>query len=472
MGVHAIKGASGAKRWMNCPGSLALSLGRPNESSEAAMEGTAAHHLCETCLKEGSNAEAYLGQTIALDADEECYLLPEFPVDELFDATSKYKATFPVDAEMVDAVQIYLNAVRDDKERMGPDAELAVEQRCDLSWLRPGMFGTNDARLLLLFEELSVFDYKHGKGVAVEVADYVEIIGPNGPTGVFEWAPHIQLVYYAIGAAHACDWAFERVKITVVQPRKAHSDGPVRSFTFNKADLLVYAAQLGAASDKCDVASAQFESISDEQDQADWEAAHLKAGGHCQFCPAAGIPCPELTREAYREAAIDFAEDGSISCAVMDEGVNDARLEQAMLVLPILDAFTKAVTTESLRRLRLSDDGTGFGHKLVRKRSTRKWVGDEETTVATLVGEGFPKEDLYQPPKMKSPTQVEALRPPDLMASLKAAKVRAPAAAIKAKVAELAHKPEGGITVAHMSDPREAVSPSTAAAADFEEVED
>ncbi len=474
MGVHARKGASGAKRWMACPGSLVLSEGCPNESSEAAMQGTAAHHLGETCLKEGCDAEKYMGWTIVLDEEEECVLHEKFPMEELFSATAIHKAIFPVDANMVDAVQIYLNAVRDEVERLGAGAELAVEQHCDLSWLRPEMFGTNDSRVLQLFDELSVLDYKHGQGVTVEVKDWIEIVGPGGPTGVYEWVPNIQLVYYAIGAAQACDWAFEKVTITVVQPRKAHHDGPVRSFTFRKADLLVYAAQLGEASDVCDRAADLFRKIQDEQDQADWEAEFLHAGDHCQFCPgkyqANGLVCPELERQTYREAEIDFAEDGSISCAVMDEGVTDAKLERAMRVIPILDVYIKATETEAMRRLRSSEDGTGFEHKLVRKRSIRRWA--DGVTAEDIIAKGFPQGDLYQPPKMKSPTQVEALRPPDLMASLKAAKVKAPAQAIKALVAELAIKPEGGITIAHSTDPRPAVAPSAAAASDFDVVEE
>jgi hypothetical protein len=457
---------------MACPGSLKLSEGRPNESGEAAMQGTAAHHLGETCLKEGSDAEKYLGQVIALDQDEDCYLLdPRASNLEELLTTGAIKATFEVDSNMADAVQVYLTAVRDEMERMGPDAELAVEQRCDLSWLRPGMFGTNDARLLLLFEELSVFDYKHGQGVTVEVEEAHEVEIPGGLT-MTVFKPNIQLVYYAIGAAEACGWAFERVKITVVQPRKAHSDGPVRSVTFSKADLLVYAAELGEASDVCDRADAAHGDMASLEDLADWEAAYLKAGKHCQFCPAAGIPCPELERETYREAGVDFAEDGSISCDVMDEGVRDALLERAMRVIPILDVYIKAVETEALRRLRESQDGTGFGYKLVRKRSIRKWTADDTLVAEHLVEKGFPRELLFNEPKMRSPTQVEALRPVELMASLKAAKVKAPAQAIKAMIAELAHKPEGGLTIAPASDPREAVPPSCAAAGDFEAVED
>ena len=88
-----------------------------------------------------------------------------------------------------------------------------------------------------------------------------------------------------------------------------------------------------------------------------------------------------------------------------------------------------------------------------------------------LVEAGIPREMLYEEPKPKSPSKVEAVRPPELMAKLKAEKVKAPAAHIKALVAQYTYKPEGGITVAPLSDPREAVDPSAAAEADFDAVD-
>jgi hypothetical protein len=71
---------------------------------------------------------------------------------------------------------------------------------------------------------------------------------------------------------------------------------------------------------------------------------------------------------------------------------------------------------------------------------------------------------------MKGITDIESLRPAALIERLKEQKVKAPVGALKAIVAEVTDKPLGGITVAPMSDPRDAVAPTTLAAADFDAV--
>lgn len=42
---------------------------------------------------------------------------------------------FPIDADMADAVRVYLDAVREEMLRLGEHAELRVEKRFNLSWL-------------------------------------------------------------------------------------------------------------------------------------------------------------------------------------------------------------------------------------------------------------------------------------------------------------------------------------------------
>lgn len=151
-----------------------------------------------------------------------------------------------------------------------------------------------------------------------------------------------------------------------------------------------------------------------------------------------------------------------------------------MRAIPLLDSFIKATQTEALRRLRETPGGEACYGKLVRKKSNRAFrtdltdevTGEPLTAFDLLVEKGIPRELLYEEPKAKTPAKVEAIRPPELMAKLKAEKVKAPAAFIKALVAEVSHKPEGGITVVPLSDAREAVDPTAAAEADFDAVDD
>ncbi len=507
MGAHAKRSASGNKRWMNCPGSIRLSEGRENESSGAARLGTAAHGLGEYCLRQPDLWPAdMVGGTVYLDENEDAHVYtPDLlaklegnqtiaiPAMLLKHFVGKHEA-FPIDANMADAVQVYVSTVREELERY-PDAQLMIEHRSNLSALvgydwpddpraegsthvspngmyydngmlrnKDGtisagpMFGTNDAAVLQLFEHLTIIDYKHGQGVVVEVCEeskdlFQTVIGETDLVDVPVMRGNSQLMQYALGVARDIDWAFDTLDLVIVQPRARHADGGVRRYSTNKAELKAFERELLHAA------------LTVEQPNAP-----LSAGSWCQFCPAAGIPCPELQAEVIRIAKVDFS-DGEPQVEHIDEGTPDDKLETALAIVPLLDTYIKAIRTESMRRLRESADGTGFGYKLVRGKSNRAFL-DKETVVDQLVSRGFKKEDLYDPPKLKTPSKVEALRPAELIASLKASGVKAPVGAIKAIVAELAHKPDGKIVVAPMSDPREAVSPATAAASDFEAVEE
>lgn len=504
--AHAVRNASGAKRWMNCPGSINMEHGRPNNSSDAARLGTAAHALGEACLLDGSEAWEWLGGYVRLDPNEQAEVYrPKQPYmgDDEGDKTVLVPVhasedglppsgheDFPIDADMADAVQVYLDAVREEMLRLGEHAELQVEKRFNLSWLvgydydeaeeakaleagdfyvspsgirrddfgdlvhadgspcHGPMFGTNDASVVLLFDHVSVFDYKHGRGVVVEVED------------------NEQELYYALGCAKELDWAFDTLDLIIVQPRARHADGKVRRWSTTKAYLREFEERLRIAA------------LATEAPDAP-----LAAGDWCKFCKAAAV-CPQLREEAFNQAGLDFGdgfEEPSVSLTGPED--SDADLELRMRAIPLLDSFIKATQTEALRRLRETPGGEACYGKLVRKKANRAFRTDltevdpqtgEDVPVVVfdkLVEAGIPREMLFEEPKPKSPSKVEAVRPPELMAKLKAEKVKAPAAHIKALVAQYTYKPEGGITVAPLSDPREAVDPSAAAASDFDAVD-
>ncbi|UYD21569.1 ATP-dependent DNA helicase [Pseudomonas phage phiH1] len=501
--AHAVRNASGAKRWMNCPGSIEMEHGRPNNSSDAARLGTAAHALGEACLLDGSEAWEWLGGFVRLDPNEQATV---YRPKQLYMGEDEGDKTmvvpvhasedglppeghedFPIDADMTDAVQVYLDAVREEVARLGEHAEMQVEKRFNLSWLvgydydeddearaleagdfyispsgiRRGddgrlyhadgrvchgpMFGTNDASVVLLFDHVSVFDYKHGQGVVVEVED------------------NEQEMYYALGCAKELDWAFDTLDLVIVQPRARHADGKVRRWSTTKERLRQFEEELRVAA------------LATEQPDAP-----LKAGDWCKFCKAAAV-CAELREESFRQAGVDFGEPGDDpTFHATGPETSDEDLELRMRAIPLLDAFVKSVETEALRRLRETPGGQACYGKLVRKKANRAFrqdltdevTGEPVTAFDKLAEAGIPRELLFEEPKPKSPSKVEAVRPPELMARLKAEKVKAPAAFIKALVAEVSYKPEGGITVAPLSDPREPVDPSAAAESDFDAVDD
>jgi hypothetical protein len=196
MTEHALLSASGAHRWMACPGSIRLSEGVPERTSAYAEEGTAAHEIAARCLRAGRR-------------------------DALGIAP---------DAEMAAAIDIYLDAVWAAVE---PGDQLLVEHRVDLRPLDPPvpMYGTADAIVIKpRRRQLHVIDLKFGVGVPIEAAG-----NPQGR-------------YYALGALLAFpEHAVDTVEITIVQPRFPHPAGPVRREIVLALELLLWGRELLAA---------------------------------------------------------------------------------------------------------------------------------------------------------------------------------------------------------------------------------
>ncbi len=149
MGQHARLSASGAHRWMKCPGSVRASEGMPDESSDYAKEGTAAHELAAECLEQNLDPMDAYGKVYEVEGKK-----------------------FRVNDDMAEAVQVYVDEVRD-YAKLGGGGELFVEQQLDeLQTLHPDFGGTADSIILTQkLKRLTVPDYKHGAGLPVEVAD-------------------------------------------------------------------------------------------------------------------------------------------------------------------------------------------------------------------------------------------------------------------------------------------------------------
>jgi hypothetical protein len=174
--AHARLGPSGADRWMVCHGAPNAEDGLPNDSSEFAAEGTAAHEVSDLCLSLGFEPYEFVGQTYQIDG---------FTID--------------FDDDMADALQPGIDWTR---EQPGT---FYGECKVDLSeWLGEGQFGTSD-RFIVAPDMLTVADLKFGRGVPVSPVD------------------NKQAMLYALGAwrrfaSHITDPAFP-VRIVIDQPR-------------------------------------------------------------------------------------------------------------------------------------------------------------------------------------------------------------------------------------------------------------
>lgn len=452
MGAHAKKSASGSKRWMNCPGSLPLvasmdpNLLRP--SGAAAMLGTCAHGLGERCLIEGTDALDYLGAIIWLDQNEDAFLIDDrpdcdTPAQLSANLGKDVKFFAHVDDKMVEGVQLYLDTVRADKDEMGETCEMFVERRFDLTWLRPDMFGTSDCTLYQFLGLLRVVDYKNG---------YLSVDAEDNSQGM----------YYALGMANEVDWLFEEAEVVIVQPNSKDGKG-VKRFRMTKAELETFRDLLGEASDRVDEATEALNACEDETDFREWAGTYLDAGDgdHCTFCDAFAT-CPAATARAESIAIADFSDDppSENEVHVTDEESLE-RLSQLLKWGDYLDKLIKAAKTLGQRRLEQGLEVPGY--KLVTGKANRIYAKTDEEIIAALKADaGVDPTDCYEepkPPKLKSPAQLEKL----------GKKVKARIAGVYDEDKEtwvkepLAIKPVGKLTIAPLSDKREAVIPGTAA---------
>lgn len=164
MSTHSLLSPSTAKRWMTCPGSVALCRDLPPEESEYAAEGTAAHAWAEALL---SGRDDYDPWTLPYDTDD-----------------------------MRRYVQTYVDFVKS----LG--GFYVIERRVDLSQdLGEDAYGTADA-VVWAGDDLYIIDLKYGMS-------YVDAY----------WNP--QLALYAAGFLRVCA-AIDTVKalhLCIVQPR-------------------------------------------------------------------------------------------------------------------------------------------------------------------------------------------------------------------------------------------------------------
>ena len=214
--VHSPLGGSIAHRWINCPGSVAACRGIEDRESVYAAEGTAAHTLAALCLDQGQDADYFAGQFV--NAHGLC-------------GEADGAKSFVINDDMIEAVQVYLDEVN---KLIDIDNECEVEVRFDLTDVHEDMYGTADISIYKpAAKHLITIDYKHGRGVPVEVKD------------------NNQGLFYALGAAlRYHNRGLKKITIGIVQPRCPHPDGPVRTWDVDPVHLLEWAADLRRAAER------------------------------------------------------------------------------------------------------------------------------------------------------------------------------------------------------------------------------
>ena len=251
--AHAKLSPSAAARWINCPGSIALSeLCPPPGSSDYADEGTLAHLLAEGKVLLGADeiTPTYYNKRLKKAMESQYY------GGEMEEATTYY-------AEQV--MLIYCEWLKKDQE-----AELLVEQRFSLEEWVPDCFGTSDA-VVIAGDVIEVIDLKYGKGVKVDAV--------GNP----------QLRLYGLGAAAMFRELYDlkTVRMTIIQPRLDHVSteelGLIELYSW--ADMVVKPAAKAALG----------------------KDAPTACGDWCRWCPAKAT-CRTRAEKQLELAVYDFQD--------------------------------------------------------------------------------------------------------------------------------------------------------------------
>nr|WP_294367963.1 DUF2800 domain-containing protein [uncultured Ruminococcus sp.] len=246
--IHARLSASGAKKWINCPGSIQLEENFEDKPSQFAEEGTNAHALGEAKIRLATkeyNRTKYHNAIRNLEITE-----------DMEDYAESYKNY---------VIERYNSALQ-----KTPDAILMLEQRLDFSKYVPDGFGTGDA-VIIAEGKLEIIDLKYGKGVEVSAVD------------------NPQLRLYALGAYEAFDmlYGFDTVEMTIYQPRLDN----ISSENISVAELLEWGESVKKAAQLAN----------------DDSVIECVAGKHCDtgFCKARPV-CRAYAEERQKMAVYDF----------------------------------------------------------------------------------------------------------------------------------------------------------------------
>lgn len=394
MAAHARLSPSAASRWINCPGSVALCATLPTPPSTFySDEGTSAHALAEKCILEKCDAARYLGWHILPQNGGALWTNP---------LTCREQKGFEVTTEMAEAVQMYLDALRE------PGLPIIPEQRLSLEHVWSGMFGTCDAQIHDRANGvLYVWDYKHGAGV---------LVAPD---------ENAQAMLYAEAALHALkdkSWV-KTVRIGIAQPR--HRSGGIMTWDTTPGYIEDWI--------KGTVKPAALATTKKD-------APLVPGEKQCRWCAAKAV-CPALLGQSLEVAQVAFKDIVPQEVPTLTfPNPRDMTPEERAKVATLLTALDdyKASFFNYLQELAERGDNTP-GWKLVRGKANRKWKSEAMVVNALepILG------DLLWEKKILSPAKVEKIKGID-----------------KKALAALWETPEGKITLVPESDKRPAVVPA------------
>lgn len=352
--MHYRYSASASARWLTCRGSL-QAIENDIKSGKLPKEGT-------------TNVHAELG-TAAHALGEKALLEKKKPVD--YDGQIIY-SDFRVDTKMIEAVNVYVNYVKQEARR----GDLKVEYRRSLEKVLGVKCGGTSDTVIIKVEKglLHTIDYKNGRGLV-------------------EAFNNTQLFIYVLSVYHSLPKRIKRqidkYKCTIVQPNAYHEDGPIRTQSGSIKSILGW----------------QVKSLEPAVKEIESGKMILTASEKaCEWCPRRAY-CAEnaaFQMELTQLEFSDFSEEPSLpeAASLSEEEINQI-LENGDRII----AWIKSV---KMHASDLQHDKAIFeGWKIVESLGNRKLVapGRARTRMMRL---GLLREDIFHEPVMKSAAQLES----------------------------------------------------------------
>lgn len=418
---HAKFSPSGAHRWMECPGSMALEIDYENQGSEYADEGTVAHAVLADCFNNETDAAVHSGKTVIVR-------------QKRADGSVISEREFVVDDEMVEHVQTTLDSVR----RRTAGKTLLVEQRVEFTkaiGTLDRQFGTSDIIMISLDgEDVDVEDFKYGAGVKVYASD---IVGYEDRVDMDETGEPVniqvpikkgnkQMLSYALGVLETFGGLlgdFKRFHLRVHQPRI--DGGWEDEHTVTIEEVIEHGAQMRSKSLAAAVAmeAHSYGKQEDDVKAAKDEGQYLEriatkipadmfnpGEKQCKFCRAKPT-CPGLRAFVAAQVYDDFQvlDDPDKIITSSPQTPAGERLGVMYSNLGMIRDWCNAIEQEAERLVHagMTVVGTdGQPMKLVEGKKGDRYWKDKEAAEGLLVG-CLPPEKVYKPREILTPAAAE-----------------------------------------------------------------
>lgn len=341
--LHARLSASGAHRWLRCPGSIKLEKSYPDTDSIYTEEGTVAHFLAEKKLR------AYFGKDTQKNALRSQKRAAAKMHQALVDKAKGAGVEIDTFEQMERYTDIYLEKAKEDTLGFKTEPVVFIEEMVNFDLWVPEGFGTADC-IMLANERMIITDFKYGKGVKVDPEK------------------NEQLMLYALGAYQRYGMIFpiKNVTLQIIQPRIENID----SWGISMKGLLRWADEA--------VAPIAIEAYNGSD--------KLEPGDHCRFCKAKA-QCPKRAEKMFQ------------AVEEIKENVKDIKLlgpEQLGYYLKKslgITEWIKDMEEEALDSILKGEPVPGF--KAVEGRSIRAFK-DQDQAMETLIKKGYKPEILFE----------------------------------------------------------------------------